>query len=178
MCRKTSSYSYDILNRLTGAIVNDGSTDVFTEAFDYDAATGNLLHKGASSSTWQQYFYTGSQPHAVTHVGDANTQLYWYDANGNMTKRIEENNEERLLSYDAENRLVAVALAATPTPHGNGHFYANPDPNGDRHRGSFRDANGDPACAFRDAGSHSHRNTRRANRNTDRNACRANQYTY
>ena len=116
---ETTSYTYDALNRLTSAAVNDGATDIFTEAFGYNSTNGNLEHKGESTGNWDLYEYNASQPHAVTHVGDSTNQRYWYDANGNMIKRIEADDEERLLSYDAENRLISVlptnVPSATPT---------------------------------------------------------------
>ena len=40
-------------------------------------------------------------------------QKYWYDANGNMTKRIAGDNNTFEFTYDAENRLVSVSGSAT-----------------------------------------------------------------
>ena len=113
---ETSSFTYDALDRLTSMTVNDSLTNVFTEAFGYDAANGNLLYKGKSSSNWAQYAYEGDQPHAVTSI--SGTQLeYGYDDNGNMVTRVEADGEERTLIYDAENNLVEViAQQASPTP--------------------------------------------------------------
>jgi YD repeat-containing protein len=43
--------------------------------------------------------------HAVTHLGGV--QKYWYDANGNATKRINAS-QTITMTYDVENRLIAM----------------------------------------------------------------------
>ena len=118
---ETSSFTYDSLDRLTSMIVNDGTENIFTEAFAYDAANGNLLYKGENTSNWAQYAYEGDQPHAVTSLSGTELE-YTYDDNGNMVTRVEANGEERTLTYDAENNLVEVIgpeAAATPLHHPN-----------------------------------------------------------
>ena len=50
--------------------------------------------------------------HAVTHL--AGTQKYWYDANGNMTRRINFSLDVNY-SYDAENHLTGVSGGKTAT---------------------------------------------------------------
>ncbi|MGB4976087.1 MAG: RHS repeat-associated core domain-containing protein, partial [Anaerolineae bacterium] len=56
----------------------------------------------------------GAHKHAVTHVGGttAGYQKYWYDQNGNATRRIS-GSQDITLSYDAENRLTAMSGGVT-----------------------------------------------------------------
>jgi hypothetical protein len=54
---------------------------------------------------------TTDYAHAVIHLGGA--QKYWYDENGNQTRR--DVGGTTYLSYDAENRLVSASGAATAT---------------------------------------------------------------
>ena len=61
------------------------------------------------------YGYSSAHPHAVERLDGA--QKYFYDENGNMTRRIV-GALTYDLAYDAENRLVSVTTSggATPTP--------------------------------------------------------------
>ena len=118
---ETSTYTYDALNRLTSVTISGGGQNGGNEAFDYDPANGNLLHKGPTTTTWQQYFYDPNHPHAVTSVsplpgGEGQGEgLYAYDPNGNMTQRLEPSGLNRYLTYDAENRLISVIQQPGPT---------------------------------------------------------------
>jgi RHS repeat-associated protein len=84
---KTSSYTYDDLNRLLSATITrvaSGQTE-YTQKYTYDA-TGNIL-----SGPLGNYVYAGvgyTNPHAVTKIVSPNyTQDFTYDKNGNMTGR-------------------------------------------------------------------------------------------
>jgi uncharacterized protein RhaS with RHS repeats len=73
-----------------------------TESYTYNATTGNLASKtGVGSYTYMD----AAHKHAVTHLGGV--QKYWYDANGNMTKRIV-GADTFDLSFDYENHLTQV----------------------------------------------------------------------
>jgi YD repeat-containing protein len=50
-----------------------------------------------------------AKPHAVTHLNNA--QKFWYDHNGNMTRRIDEGNSDWTYTWTIENQL-----ANWPTP--------------------------------------------------------------
>jgi RHS repeat-associated protein len=116
---ETSNFVYDTLNRLTRASASIGGASTYDESFDYDANTGNLLDKGPTSGPLLRYFYAdASHPHAVTALGVSGLgpQQYWYDANGNMTQRLENTGLNRYLNYDVENRLVSVTQQITPSP--------------------------------------------------------------
>jgi hypothetical protein len=87
---QTQSFEYDSLDRLTSAEASGGTQGNYSEAYSYDAATGNLAVKGSSS-----YNY-GAQSagcpngaldkaHAVVTAGD---NFYCYDLNGNMVQRV------------------------------------------------------------------------------------------
>lgn len=114
---EVSSYSYDSLDRLTGeTVTGDSYTVVMTETFTYDEA-GRLSSKSRDGQA-TVLGYSPQHPHAVAAYG-ANT--YGYDANGNQVER-DLAAGQYTLSYDGENRLVAVVPAgqvtptATPTP--------------------------------------------------------------
>jgi RHS repeat-associated protein len=96
--------------------VMTGSPWATQEGYAYDAI-GNILYKTGMGT----YAYLGGKPHAVTHIN--NTQQYWYDANGNMTRRVE-NGVVYTQTFDAENRLVAVT-----TPTGTIQFHYDGDGN-------------------------------------------------
>jgi RHS repeat-associated protein len=105
---QTQTFGYDGLNRLTSAVASGGSGGTYaTESYTYNATTGNLASKtGVGSYTYMD----AAHKHAVTHLGGV--QKYWYDANGNMTKRIVGANTTNL-AYDQENRLTGASGAVT-----------------------------------------------------------------
>ncbi len=78
--RRTETFTYDAANRLTGATL-DG---VPTFAASY-APDGNLLARSDVGA----YTYGGTQPHAVTRIGNgpAGTRAFLYDTRGNMVSR-------------------------------------------------------------------------------------------
>jgi RHS repeat-associated protein len=102
---QTQTFTYDSLNRIKSADVNDGTNGLYNETYDYDANTGNLSLKAGVN-----YTYSASHPHAVASLSNANT--YGYDANGNMTDR-NVGTQAFDLAYDAENRLVSVSAAGS-----------------------------------------------------------------
>ncbi len=64
------------------------------------------------------YTYTTAHPHTVTALSGGNTASYTYDANGNMTCRVETQNSitnTYKQVYNAENRLSSVQQVATGT---------------------------------------------------------------
>jgi RHS repeat-associated protein len=105
---QTQTFVYDDLNRLTSAVASGGSGGAYaTESYTYNATTGNLASKtGVGSYTYMDT----AHKHAVTHLGGV--QKYWYDANGNMTKRIIGASTYNL-TFDKENHLTGVSGAAT-----------------------------------------------------------------
>jgi RHS repeat-associated protein len=96
---ETQAFGYDNLNRLTSANVTNGLAP-YSEAYTYDATTGNLASKAGIN-----YTYDANHKHAVSNLSNGNT--YSYDANGNMTTRVV-NGQTYTLGYDAENRLTTV----------------------------------------------------------------------
>ncbi len=94
-------FTYDNLDRLTGARVEGGTLGLYDpQEYIYDDA-GRLSGKDGSTYGYQDPSHT----HAVTHVDGF--QLYWFDANGNQTKRII-GQDTYDLYYNAEGRLVRV----------------------------------------------------------------------
>ncbi|MEW6033336.1 MAG: RHS repeat-associated core domain-containing protein [Chloroflexota bacterium] len=91
MASETEGFSYDFLDRLTGA------SGPYTESYAYNAI-GNMTSKNGVSYTY------GTKPHAVTGVGSyTNT----YDANGNMLTRQNATGSQAL-TWDVESHLSRV----------------------------------------------------------------------
>ncbi len=70
------------------------------------ANNGNLT---AFEGVAQEYT-DAAHPHAVTKLGG--TQKYWYDGNGNATKRIASDGTYEFV-YDAENQLTQLKKAGS-----------------------------------------------------------------
>jgi RHS repeat-associated protein len=87
LAEETETFTYDFLDRLTSA------SGPYSESYTYDEI-GNITSKNGVAYTY------GSQPHAVTAVGETS---YTYDANGNMTVR-----DNQTLTWDVENRPVSI----------------------------------------------------------------------
>jgi RHS repeat-associated protein len=100
---QTQSFAYDALDRVISATASGGSGGVYSEAYTFNAI-GNLISKGGVN-----YTYGSSKPHAVTAAG---SNSYAYDANGNMTGRVNVSGTYTL-TYDAENRMKQVSGAAS-----------------------------------------------------------------
>ncbi|MBN1692598.1 MAG: hypothetical protein JW845_03485 [Dehalococcoidales bacterium] len=81
---------------LVFGITRDGgsASGNYTESYTYNEI-GNIMSRNGVTYTY------GTKPHAVTSVG---SMTYSYDANGNMITR-----GEQTLTWDAENRLIAVS---------------------------------------------------------------------
>ena len=95
---QTQTFAYDAADRLHTAIASgtlgvDGAYN--QETYDYDSQ-GRLM----GLPTMGTYTYSSAHPHAVEKINGS--QKYWYDANGNMTKRVVGANTFNL-TYDAEN---------------------------------------------------------------------------
>jgi hypothetical protein len=107
---QTQRFTYDALDRLESAQASGGSGGTYSESYAYDAI-GNLTSK---NDVGTYYYEDADHKHAVTHIDgtDPVDQRYWYDANGNMTKRQVDSGTYDLI-YDAENRLTAVSGAAS-----------------------------------------------------------------
>ncbi len=79
---KTSSYTYDDLDRLMSATVVDSADENdYIRTFTY-SPTGNILNKSDLGS----YIYEDKHPQAVTGVG---SDYFVYDANGSLTEENE-----------------------------------------------------------------------------------------
>ena len=92
------NYSYDALNRLTQV------SGAQQQQFAYDAL-GNMTFNSAVGN--YQYGQNGAGPHAVTQAG---SNLYAYDANGNLLS-----GGGRTLTWDGENQLKSVTQAGVKT---------------------------------------------------------------
>ncbi len=106
---QTQTFTYDALHRLSTAQASGatGYGGYSQKSYGYDAI-GNLTH--FESTTQNQYYQDAAHKHAVTHIGGTapGNQKYWYDQNGNATRRIA-GTQDVTLSYDAENRLTGMS---------------------------------------------------------------------
>ncbi len=98
---QTQTFSYDALNRLLTAQAAGGSNGTYTQrSYVYNDA-GNISNfEGAALG-----YNDAAHKHAVTHVAGA--QRYWYDQNGNATRRIN-GSQDVTLAYDEENHVTSI----------------------------------------------------------------------
>ena len=93
-------FTYDSLNRLVTADTTVSVAE-YNQSYSY-TAIGNI-----DNYAGVEYRYLdANHTHAVTHLDGV--QKFWYDANGNMVGRIDEDGEFTQI-FDEENRLVYVA---------------------------------------------------------------------
>jgi YD repeat-containing protein len=100
---QTQTFTYDALDRLATAVASGGWGAYAQQSYGY-TAHGNLTR--FNSATDNLAYNDAAHKHAVTHVGG--TQKYWYDANGNATKRIGEDGASYEFGYDFENRVTQL----------------------------------------------------------------------
>ena len=92
---------YDELNRLKRAQATGGSYGVYGPYIYNYEPNGNVTQFQGKGFAYND----PTHKHALTHVDGA--QKYWYDENGNMTRRISSVGDHTL-AYDAENRLTSI----------------------------------------------------------------------
>lgn len=91
---KTTSYTYDKLNRLTKADYSDGTF----EAYTYDAS-GNRLTKITQAGTINYEYDSDNRL-----IKDTNT-AYFYDKSGNLIKKVI-SDKTFIYEYDYNNKLI------------------------------------------------------------------------
>jgi RHS repeat-associated protein len=96
---KTRNYTlgmqYDDIHNIVGKT----QTDAITEG------GGKPITQKATTYNWS-YIYSGSQPHAPTHIGN---RAFSYDLNGNQTGWTNDNNgTRRVITWDEENRISQI----------------------------------------------------------------------
>jgi YD repeat-containing protein len=96
LASQTETFTYDFLDRLTAV------SGPYSRSYAYDEI-GNITTFNGTSYTY------GSQPHAVTAVGQSS---YTYDANGNMTNR-----NGQTITWDVENRPVTITDGQNTTTY-------------------------------------------------------------
>jgi RHS repeat-associated protein len=107
----TWSYTYDNLDRLTGA-QNYGDASL-TEAFAY-AANDNMLSRSRMAGTYAYAAPWSPRPHTPVSVG---ARAFTYDGNGNLIS-----DGVKTLSWSHDNRLVWAVIGGSNT-----FFYYGPD---------------------------------------------------
>jgi len=102
---QTQTFTYDALNRILTAQAPDGNNGAYSQrSYSYNKA-GNVT---AFEGTALHYLDTAHR-HPITHVGGTAlaNKKYWYDVNGNATRRIS-GSQDISLTYDTENRLTGI----------------------------------------------------------------------
>ena len=129
------TFTYDSLNRLITSEATGGIAD-YTYDYTYDAI-GNIRERAGTEGTLT-YGYT--KAHALKRINGA--PKFYYDANGNMINRIEEDRGYVQL-FDVENRLVQVVTGAAAVGSELLFGYGAPNDNGSANNGmtsGFMDA--------------------------------------
>ncbi|MGB3059172.1 MAG: RHS repeat-associated core domain-containing protein, partial [Anaerolineae bacterium] len=100
---QVQAFAYDTLDRLSTAQASGSTTyGGYTQRSYAYSNAGNITSFEGAALTYQN----SAHKHAVTHIGGV--QKYWYDANGNATRRVN-GSQDITLTYDAENRLTAMS---------------------------------------------------------------------
>ena len=99
----TTNYSYDTLDRLTGAAYTGSSQT--NEAYTYDAVANRLTDGSTGSPPTVSYTYNENN-----QLVTASSITYTYDANGNTINQTDASNaaNTRNYIYDTDNRLVEI----------------------------------------------------------------------
>jgi YD repeat-containing protein len=113
LSNQISTFGYDPLNRLVSASTNVSTTAApgFNDTYRYNAI-GNFLWKDSTARNYQ--YLDTAHAHAPTHIGGR--QIGWYDANGNMTQRVEVSGTTAVTytqAWDVYNRLTTVTNTVT-----------------------------------------------------------------
>jgi RHS repeat-associated protein len=95
----SQTYTYDDLNRLLTASATGGVAN-YSQTYAYNQI-GNLTNFAGTAYAYND----AAHKQAVTHL--AGVQKFWYDANGNMTTRID-GSTTYTQAFDVENRLTSV----------------------------------------------------------------------
>ena len=103
---QTQSFSYDDLNRLKTAQATGGSYGTYSQRSYAYSNAGNITSFEGMTLAYND----AAHKHAITHIGGV--QKYWYDQNGNATRRIN-GSQDVTLGYDAENRPTGMTGSVT-----------------------------------------------------------------
>ncbi len=102
----STGYSYDALDRLTGAAYTGQTTAQANESYSYDQVANRITDSKTAAAAWAY--------DANNRLITADNLSYTYDANGNTTSQTDSANpaNTRNYVYDTDNRLVEVRDAS------------------------------------------------------------------
>lgn len=98
------TYGYNDLDQLLSAA--NTNTPALSQTFSYDVSGNLTLNSAVGTYAYPAQGVGAYQPHAVMSAG---SWTFTYDLNGNQTTRTTSGAVDRAVTYDAENRAVAVA---------------------------------------------------------------------
>jgi len=110
---QVQTFGYDALDRLLSAGTTSVGNGRYSESYGYNAI-GNITVRISGTLTMTYGYSDTLHKHAVTWLSNGVT--FQYDANGNMTRRVELSGTQRMTytqGWDAENRLSVVTNTVT-----------------------------------------------------------------
>ncbi|WP_236984262.1 RHS repeat-associated core domain-containing protein [Marinagarivorans cellulosilyticus] len=143
---RTTTYSYDNLDRLTGYVHNQGAnteSHSFTHYPSYDRKTETVVVDG---DTQKDRAFTYDETHWLTSITDtapANSGVinYQYDNNGNTLRKTDGTGQgpaSTVMAYNNRNQLLSVAAGAEGSEQTKGNYDYNYAGMRIRHIGSDR----------------------------------------
>ncbi len=110
---QVQTFGYDALDRLLSASTTLTGTGRYAESYQYNPI-GNITARISGTLTTAYGYSDTLHKHAATWLSNGAT--FQYDANGNMTRRVELSGTQRMTytqGWDTENRLSVVTNTVT-----------------------------------------------------------------
>ena len=143
---RTTTYSYDNLDRLTGYVHNQGGaaeSHSFTHYPSYDRKTETVVVDGVTTKNRTFVYDETHWLASITDTAPANSGViaYQYDNNGNTLRKTDATGQgpaSTAMAYNTRNQLLNVATGAAGSEQNKGHYDYNYAGMRIRHIGSDR----------------------------------------